>query len=73
MELNSREQGVARIANDRTYCVMWAIEAEGGAFLCECNRSSCSERITMTPSEYVRLRDRHEGIYASGHDLPQAS
>jgi hypothetical protein len=34
---------------------------------------SCTERIPMTPSEYVRLRDRREPIYASGHGPPIVS
>lgn len=70
MEADSQEQSATRAANDRIHGGMWAIGAEGGAFLCECTRPSCSERVTMTPSEYVRLRDRDEHVYAGGHDPP---
>jgi hypothetical protein len=72
VDTDSQQQGIAQTANDRTYSVMSAIGAEGEALLCECNRPSCSERITMTPSEYVGLRDRHEVIDAIGHDQPPA-
>jgi hypothetical protein len=69
VEADSHKQSASRTANDRTYDLLWAFAAEGGAFLCECTRSSCTERVPMTPSEYVRLRDRDEPIYASGHEL----
>jgi hypothetical protein len=67
VESDSQKQSASRTANDRTFNLLWALGAEGGAFLCECNRVSCSERIPITPSEYVRLRDRNEYIFASGH------
>jgi hypothetical protein len=51
---DSQERSASRIANERTYNLLWALAAEGGAFLCECDRLSCTERIPMTPSEYVR-------------------
>ena len=70
MDANSQKQSVSRVANDRTYNLLWAVAAEGGAFLCECSRSSCTERIPMTPSEYVRLRERHEYVFADGHKGP---
>jgi hypothetical protein len=70
VETLSKKQRVAQIANDRAYSVMWAVGAEGGTFLCECDRPSCSQRIAMTPSEYVRLRERHEYVFAGGHDQP---
>jgi hypothetical protein len=72
VKTDSQKLSVSQIANDRTYSVMWAIGAEGGTFVCECNRQSCSERIAMTPSEYVRLRERHEYVFANGHDMPLA-
>ena len=68
METGNGKQNVVQLANDRAYSVMWAIGAESGAFVCECDRVSCSERIAMAPSEYVRLRDRHEQVFAEGHD-----
>jgi hypothetical protein len=71
--LTATERSASWIANERTYNLLWALAAEGGAFLCECDRLSCTERIPMTPSEYVRLRDRREPIYASGHGPPIVS
>jgi hypothetical protein len=70
VETASQKQSVSATANDRTYNLLWAVAAEGGAFLCECNRSSCTERISMTPSEYVRLRERREYVFAEGHERP---
>ena len=70
MDANSQKQSVSRVANDRTYNLLWAVAAEGGAFLCECSRSSCTEQIALTPSEYVRLRERHEYVFAGGHAPP---
>jgi hypothetical protein len=61
-------QNIPRVANDRIYDVLWGVEAEEGSFLCECNRSSCTDEVMMTPGEYVRLRDREELIYAPGHE-----
>ena len=70
MEAESQKQSVSRTANDRTYNLLWAVAAEGEAFLCECSRFSCTERIALTPSEYVRLRERHEYVFANGHEGP---
>jgi hypothetical protein len=70
VEPDSQKQSVSRNANERTYNLLWAVAAEGGAFLCECSRLSCTERIPMTPSEYVRLRGRHEYVFAEGHEQP---
>ena len=64
MEIDSRTQSVPRVANDRIYDVLWGVEAEDGAFLCECNRLSCTEVVLMTGSEYVGLRARGESVYA---------
>jgi len=61
-------QNIPRVANDRIYDVLWGVEAEEGSFLCECNRSSCTEEVVMTPDEYVRLRDREDLVYAPGHE-----
>ena len=38
-----------------------------GSFLCECGLPSCTETVEMTRSEYVRLRDRGELIFAPGY------
>jgi hypothetical protein len=67
VEIDSRTQSVSRVANDRIYNVLWGVEAEDGAFLCECNRLSCTEAVVMTGSEYLSLRDRGEAIDA--HNL----
>ena len=74
MESNSPSQGVPRQVNDRIYNALWGVAAEEGCFLCECADSSCPVVVPMTLSEYIRLRDRGELVYASGHDgvIPQA-
>ena len=64
MEIDSRAQSVSRVASDQIYNVLWGVEAEDGAFLCECNRLSCTEVVMMTGSEYVGLRDLGESVYA---------
>jgi hypothetical protein len=61
-------QNIPRVDNDRIYDVLWGVEAEEGSFLCECNQSSCTDEVVMTPGEYVRLRDREELVYAPGHE-----
>ena len=68
METNSRKQSVSRTANDHIYNVLWGVAGEDGTFLCECNGSSCTVKVVMSPSEYVRLRDRGELVHAPGHD-----
>ena len=68
METDSRKLSVSRAVNDHIYNVLWGIVAEEGAFLCECRGSSCTTEVPMTPSKYVRLRDRGELVYAPGHD-----
>ena len=70
MESDSHKPSVSLMANDRIYNVLWAFGAEHGAFVCECERSSCAEEVAMTPSDYVRLRDRGEIVWAPGHDGP---
>ena len=68
MESHSRKQRVSLIANDRIYNGLWSFGAEDGAFVCECEHSSCAEEIVMTPSAYLRLRDRGEIVTAPGHE-----
>jgi hypothetical protein len=64
-----RSESTARTTiNDRIHNVTWGFGADGGDFVCECERSSCSEKVWMKPSEYVRLRDRGDSVYAPGHD-----
>jgi hypothetical protein len=65
--IDSHTQNTSRVANDRIHDVLWGVEAEEGSFLCECNRSFCTEEVVMTCAEYVRLRDRGELVYAPGH------
>ena len=67
MEIYSRKQSVPRMVNDHIYNVLWGSAARDGAFLCECRGSSCAVEVVMTPSEYVRLRDRGALVYAPGH------
>jgi hypothetical protein len=68
-EVVERQERVSRIANERTYNLLWGLDAVDGAFLCECDRPSCIERVPMTLAEYVRRRDREEIIYAGGHSV----
>jgi hypothetical protein len=68
VETDSLKQSVPRAVNDHLYNAMWGIAAEEGPFLCECGDSFCPVVVLMTPSEYVRLRDRGELVYAPGHD-----
>lgn len=74
MEVDSGKQSVPRMVNDHIYNVLWGFAAEDGAFLCECRGSSCAVEVLMRPSEYLRLRDRGELVYARGHEgaTPQA-
>ena len=65
MESDTRSQSVL---NEGIYNAVWGFGAEDGSFLCECERSSCAEEVVMTPSAYVRLRDRGEIVIAPGHD-----
>jgi hypothetical protein len=68
VETDGNTQNVSRVVNDRAYEVLLRFAAEDGEFLCECERSACVEEVSMKLSEYVRLRDREELVYAPGHD-----
>jgi hypothetical protein len=68
VETDGTKQRVSRLVNDRVYQVLLSFAADGGDFLCECEASSCIEEVRMRLSEYVRLRDREEVLYAPGHD-----
>jgi hypothetical protein len=68
VETDGTKQSVSRLVNDRVYQVLLALAADDGEFLCECEGSLCIEEVRMRLSEYVRLRDREEFIYAPGHD-----
>jgi hypothetical protein len=68
VESAGTKQSVSRLVNDRIYRVLLGFETDDGAFLCECETSSCIEEVPMRLSEYVRLRDREEFVYAPGHD-----
>jgi hypothetical protein len=68
MKSDGRNQRVSSIANDRIYNELWGFGAEDGAFVCECERSSCTEEVVMTPSAYLRLRDRGKIVTARGHE-----
>jgi hypothetical protein len=61
-------QSVSRLVNDRVYRLLLSFAADDGDFLCECEGSFCIEEVRMRLSEYVRLRDREESVYAPGHD-----
>ncbi len=64
---DGQQQSVSWMANDRIYNELWGFGAPDGAFICEC-KNSCTVEIVMAPSEYVRLRDLGEVVYALGHD-----
>ena len=68
MQSDSPELSADRmVANDHIYNALWGVEGDGGAFLCECGSSPCPEVVSMTSSEYVRMRDRGEQVFAPGH------
>jgi hypothetical protein len=64
---DASRQVLFRMANDRVYNLLWGFETEEGSFLCECSRPACGDQVAMNGSEYVRLRDRGESVYAPGH------
>jgi hypothetical protein len=68
LETDGTKQRVSRSVNDRVYRVLLGFGADYGEFLCECEGSACIEEVPMRLSEYVRLRDREEFVYAPGHD-----
>jgi hypothetical protein len=72
VETDATKQRVSRLVNDRVYQVLLGFAADNGEFLCECEGSSCIEEVPMRLSEYVRLRDREELVYAPGHDATTA-
>ena len=67
METDTPELNVRRAVNDHIYNVLWGVDADEGAFLCECGSSPCPEVVSMTSSEYVRMRDRDEPVCVPGH------
>ena len=68
MQTDGTKQSVSRMVNDRIYHVLLRFAADDGNFICECERSSCVEEVSMKLSEYVRLCDREEFVYAPGHE-----
>jgi hypothetical protein len=68
VETDGTKQRVSRLVNDRVYQVLSGYAVDDGEFLCECHGSSCLEEVPMRLSEYVRMRDREEFVYAPGHD-----
>jgi hypothetical protein len=61
---------IARDVNERIRDVLWAFDSSNGEFLCECGRIGCTERITITVSEYDVLRASDGGarLLALEHD-----
>jgi len=42
------------------------------AFLCECSRLDCRERIHLTPSRFDRIhRDSEAFVLVPGHEMPE--
>ena len=68
VEADRTKQSVSRVVNDRVYQVLLGFAVDDGPFLCECEGSFCVEEVSMRLSEYVRLRDREEFVFAPGHD-----
>lgn len=68
MERHASIQELFKAANDHTFDLLWGTEAGAGAFLCECKRPVCGEVVSMTVSDFTRLRDRHGFVCAPGHD-----
>jgi hypothetical protein len=62
---------IARDVNDRIRDVLWAFDSSNGEFFCECDRIGCTERITITVSEYDVLRASDGGarLLAVEHDV----
>lgn len=58
-----------RTANDRIYNQLRGLAEPGGSFMCEC-RTFCTDEVQMELSEYMRLRDQGETLYAPGHGGP---
>jgi hypothetical protein len=73
LEADSRTPSGERAVNDHVYDALWGVNADEGAFLCECGSSPCAEVVQMTSAEYVRLRDRGELVFAPGHGETNAS
>ena len=67
METDSPQPSGHQVVNDHIYNALWGVDADEGSFLCECGNSPCPEAVPMMSSEYVRLRDRGEPVYAPGH------
>jgi hypothetical protein len=61
---------IARDVNAHIRAVLWAFESSSGNFFCECDRIGCTERITITVSEYDVLRAGGDGarVLAVEHD-----
>jgi hypothetical protein len=50
----------------------FAVATEIGEWLCECADTACTERITMTVSEYESMRsDSNRFAVAPGHEIPE--
>ena len=58
-----------RTANDRIYNRLWCRGEPGGSFMCECN-TFCTDEVQMELSEYLRVGNRGETLYARGHGDP---
>jgi hypothetical protein len=61
---------VARDVNDHIREVLWAFDASHGEFLCECDQLACTNRISLTVSDYDAIRDGQDGrrVLARKHD-----
>ena len=64
---NITADNVPQYANDQIFNMLWGVGADDGPFLCECDGSSCTAKVSMSLSEYLWRRDRDELLYAQGH------
>jgi hypothetical protein len=73
-EFQARNEALLREVNERIRAIdedagQWADPQQRFAFQCECGRGdACSERVTMTLSEYERVRSQRDRFaVAPGH------
>jgi len=61
-----------RSVNERVEEVVQPGPSEEIDFLCECGDAECTEKITLTRSEYEQVRsDAIQFAVVSGHEIPE--
>jgi hypothetical protein len=67
----ARNEALFRSVNERVEEVVQPGNNEEIDFLCECGDSECVEKISLTRSEYERVRaDSAQFAIAVGHEIP---